>query len=67
MTEDQVNNLTTPFNSSKKDGLGLGLSIVRAVIESHKGHLDFNHQAEGLEVIITLPAAGEIEDGSTAD
>ncbi|WP_290373055.1 ATP-binding protein [uncultured Parasutterella sp.] len=67
LTEDQVNNLTTPFNSSKKDGLGLGLSIVRAVIESHKGHLDFNHQAEGLEVIITLPAAGEIEDGSTAD
>ena len=45
--------------SQKRDGLGLGLSIVRSIISAHGGSIHFSARADkGLEVHIILPLPG---------
>ena len=52
----EMERLKTLFNSSKKDGLGLGLSLVRAIEEKHDGSLHFtNPDTGGLTVTVSLP------------
>ena len=41
--------------SSKEDGLGLGIGIVRNVIEQHGGRLDFVRHDDGLEALARIP------------
>jgi two-component system sensor histidine kinase DctS len=51
--------LFTPFFTTKSEGMGLGLSLCRTVIEQHGGAL--NHEAaqpRGTVFRFTLPAAG---------
>jgi signal transduction histidine kinase len=51
--------LTEPFRRLDRgyDGLGLGLSIVRTVVEVHGGTLDLRAREEGgLAVRVSLPA-----------
>lgn len=56
LTEDQVNNLFTPFYSSKEKGLGLGLSISKQIIESHKGKIKVSSvKGQGTTFKIILP------------
>jgi len=48
--------LFEPFRSSKKDGLGLGLSISHSIIEAHRGRLwAENSPAGGATLYFTLP------------
>jgi two-component system, LuxR family, sensor kinase FixL len=49
-----------PFTSKKKEGLGIGLSLCRSIVEAHGGRLSLNRDAEGAEVRFTLPVAEEI-------
>lgn len=51
--------LYRPFYTTKSDGLGLGLSICRSVIEAHAGRLWHDrHDGEGTTFQFTLPGIG---------
>ncbi|WP_418805536.1 ATP-binding protein, partial [Parasutterella sp.] len=53
----KIEKLSEPTNSTKADGLGLGLQIVRSIIENHGGKIFFSRAASGgLRVEIRLPA-----------
>ncbi|WP_302943956.1 sensor histidine kinase [Turicimonas muris] len=55
LTQEQIKNLRHPLQTSKKDGLGLGLSIVRAIAERHRGSVRIE-AAElcGLSIVVQL-------------
>ncbi len=51
--------LYRPFYTTKSDGLGLGLSICRSVIEAHAGRLWHDtHDGKGTTFQFTLPGTG---------
>ena len=50
--------LFTPFFTTKAEGMGLGLSLCRTVIEQHGGALSFEPaRPRGTRFVFTLPAA----------
>jgi signal transduction histidine kinase len=54
----------TPFYTSRSEGMGMGLSICRSIIESHKGVLRFNSQpGKGTTFYFTLPVMGVANGG----
>ena len=55
--KEKIAKLSAPTNSTKADGLGLGLQIVRSIIENHGGKISFSQALSGgLRVEIRLPA-----------
>lgn len=64
MTDDQFASLRNLGQSSKKDGLGLGLAIVRELLEANGGSLKLVRiPSGGLRCIASLPIALEDKDG----
>jgi two-component system sensor histidine kinase DctS len=60
---DVARRLFTPFFTTRREGMGLGLSVCRTVIEQHGGALDFGTLAapDGralTEFRFTLPVEG---------
>ena len=56
IAEDVAGQLFTPFFTTKAEGMGLGLSLCRTVVEQHGGHLRFEPLApRGTVFRFTLP------------
>jgi two-component system sensor histidine kinase DctS len=59
--------LFTPFYTTRTEGMGLGLSLCRTVIETHGGALDFGAAGtRGTEFRFTLPAPRQAESRDAA-
>jgi two-component system sensor kinase FixL len=54
----------TAFATTKRDGLGLGLSLSRSIIEAHGGQLHIEGTSSGVCASFTLPINQERSDGS---
>ena len=57
LTKERLESLGYATKSAKPEGLGLGLAIVRTIIQNHSGTIAFNPGAAGgLAVTVTIPA-----------
>jgi two-component system sensor kinase FixL len=64
MTADVVENIFTPYFTTKTKGSGLGLAISLNIIRSHNGDIEVDsHPGQGTTFTIRLPLA-EIETGA---
>jgi two-component system sensor kinase FixL len=60
IAEAVATRLFQPFVTSKPNGLGLGLSICRSIVEAHGGKLAaFNNADRGATFSVALPARAE--------
>ena len=50
-----IENITKPYFTTKKNGTGLGLPIVTKIINEHNGDINFIKNSKGAEVIISIP------------
>jgi two-component system, LuxR family, sensor kinase FixL len=53
---DLADRAVAPFATTKTDGLGLGLSLARSIVEAHGGRLSIESSASGAVVSFTVPA-----------
>ncbi len=63
--EDQRQQILTPFYTTKADGMGMGLSITRSIVEAHKGTLYFNGKPKkGATFYFALPVSKKTAEKS---
>jgi C4-dicarboxylate-specific signal transduction histidine kinase len=56
--------LFQPFFTTKKDGMGMGLSVSRSIVTSHGGQMWFSrNQDAGTTFYVTIPYMAEDDDG----
>jgi two-component system, LuxR family, sensor kinase FixL len=60
---DLLSDSFLPFLSTKAEGLGIGLSLCKSIVEAHGGHLWLDRDTRGGAVHFTLPAVETSRDG----
>lgn len=55
IVEDMQRDMFTPFKTSKVDGSGFGLALIKKFVEAHGGKISYNSAANGAEFIIEVP------------
>jgi signal transduction histidine kinase len=56
--QEKLNHIFDPFFTTKEQGMGMGLSIARTIIQAHQGRIWAENQAEGGAVFrLSLPLA----------
>jgi len=57
--EAQIEKVFSPFYTTKKEGMGLGLAITRKIINDHSGSIKIDSRpSEGTTVTVSLPCEG---------
>jgi two-component system sensor kinase FixL len=65
VSRDKLDKMFQPFFTTKGEGLGMGLSICRSIIEAHGGQLwAENNLARGATFYFTLPVEREQGQGT---
>jgi len=60
ITEDHHESIFNPFFSTKSGGIGLGLGIVKKIVETHGGEVSFRANPEkGVTFTVRLPLRPE--------
>ena len=62
INRDDIDKIFEPFYTSSSKGTGLGLAVVKSVVEAHQGEVNYLSQAgEGAHFCIKLPMLGQVE------
>ena len=60
MSQEQLARLFTPFSTAFDGGTGLGMAIVRRIVQDHGGAIDAESRpGEGTTVTVLLPRRAE--------
>jgi signal transduction histidine kinase len=58
---DDLDRIFQPFFTTKQQGSGVGLAVVKKIVASHRGMIDVTSApGEGAEIVIRLPMAGRL-------
>jgi signal transduction histidine kinase len=49
--------LFEPLNTTKKRGIGLGLALVKRIVERHQGSIRYDPRGAGARFVVRLPLA----------
>lgn len=56
MTDEELNRIFEPFYSGFEEGTGIGMAVVRGIVEDYNGEISiYSELDKGTEVIVTLP------------
>ena len=61
VSEEELENIFTPFFTTKNAGTGLGLAIVQQIVDTHRGYIEVESEmGKGTRFIVYLPIKREI-------
>ena len=66
LPKEDLDKVFTHFYSTKPNGMGMGLTIVRSIVEAHGGKLSADNADEGARFFFTLPVTRRSETREVA-